>query len=943
MKLEIDFIDFFQRNTEAISTNRGFYYQYLSVLKKWVLNFVNGSEDKIYIEVENDIKEVGREYIFTQLKCYTSSFSLNSEEIKKTLFDFFILYLKYKNEKLDPVFYFTTNSSIKKNEKLLSRWVDKTMFHDDSDNSVFFKRIKKILINEIKKIKENKLKFAKENLELKKEINDKYNNIKCIIYNEEIVLNFTKTINWEFGEQTTEESIKNLREEIFSILENKKFKNRSVDTLFRVLLSEIYRCSQESEISNRCLNKIGLEKILSLNDKEVSERVNNKFILFIGVEMDNLKNEIQNLHKNIENINSEIKELNPKKIKKNLTLLPNINSNKIFGWEEEIKEAERILSENKVISIYNIGGFGKTTFIKKFLSIYYEQFKHIIWLSIEKSIQNEFVLNQILLSNLDLKLNKKNTLNQQFKFILNELNSIVGNNVIILDIQKDVDDIQSLNDILSLNNWKIIIISRNHFKSVVPYKLPNLKREESKKIFREHCTRIEIDELVFNDFLDYVSSNNLIVELVAKTIENSFDLTLEFFLESLKKQNLNQNIFKIDIELENKLIQIFDYILQKFTFDGLSASEKSYLKFLSLLPSTNIIIEDIVLICGKEFYESNKIEISNWINGLERKGFIEYEFGRKSIRIHKIIQDSVLYSIQKEKFFFPFAQYIIWLSHRLREGYNSPNKSLKYLKYAESILNSIKEEYRSVIYQPLLVLENEYLYLSNFFYIRENIEDYWKDLIKRTNNFVLKDDILLATMYNNLALSLNTFNDIENIIIYLKKSINIYNNNFESIVQENKLLVLITVLNNLIQAYIYSKDIKNAVKYFFEVLKIRKKYNFYRDSQVGVGYKILAQLYSITMDFDKSILFIEEAINYHNTIPAEDRNNGLLMNYYNQLSEYSLLKNDLNRAITYQEECIKIMEDLRIKNKQSLYMYEYLNKLYKASGRGNDIKSIYNT
>ncbi|WP_164875568.1 tetratricopeptide repeat protein [Apibacter sp. HY039] len=912
-------------------------------MKKWISNFVNGSEDEIYTEVENDIKEVGKEYRFTQLKCYTSSFSLNSEEIKKTLFDFFILYLKYKNEKLDPVFYFTTNSSIKKNEKLLSRWVDKTIFHDDSDKCVFFKRIKKILIDEIKKIKENKLKFIKENLELKKEINDKYNNIKYIIDNEEIVLNFTKTIHWGFGEQTTEESIKNLREEIFSILANKKFKNRSVDILFRVLLSEIYRCSQESEISNRCLNKIGLEKILSFNDEEVSERVNNKFILLMGVEIDDLKNEIQNLQKNIENINSEIKELKPKQIKKNLTLLPNIDSNKIFGWEEEIKEAERILSENKVIAIYNIGGFGKTTFVKKLLSLYYEQFKHIIWLSIEKSIQNEFVLNQILLSNLDLKLNKKNTLNQQFKFILNELNRIGGNNVLILDIQKDVDDPCSLNEILSLNNWKIIIISRNYFKSIVSYKLPNLKREESKKIFSEYCTRIEIDDLVFNDFLEYVSSNNLIVELVAKTIENSFDLTLEFFLESLKKQNLNQNIFKIDIELQNELIQIFDYILQKFTFEGLSTSEKSYLKFLSLLPSTNIIIKDIVLICGKEYYESNKIEISNWINGLERKGFIEYEDGRKSIRIHKIIQDSVLYSIQKEKFFFPFARYIIWLSHRLREGYNSPNKSFKYLKYAESILNSIKEEYRSEIYLPLLVLENEYLHLSSFFYIRENIEDYWKDLIKRTDNYVLKDDISLATMYNNLALSLNTFNDIENIIKYLKKSVYIYYGNLDSIVKENKLLVLITVLNNLSQAYIYSKDVKNALKYFVEVLKIREKYNFYRDSQVGVGYNILAELYSVTMDFDKSILLIEEAIKYHNMIPVEDRNDGLLMSYYNQLSKYSLLKDDLNRAITYQEECIKILEDLRIKNKQSLYMYEYLNKLYKASGREKDIKSIYNT
>lgn len=72
MDIDLDSIKIFKRNTDAIFTNRGFYYQYLSVLKKWVTNFVNDNDTPIYTEVENDIKEIGENYIFTQLKCYSS-------------------------------------------------------------------------------------------------------------------------------------------------------------------------------------------------------------------------------------------------------------------------------------------------------------------------------------------------------------------------------------------------------------------------------------------------------------------------------------------------------------------------------------------------------------------------------------------------------------------------------------------------------------------------------------------------------------------------------------------------------------------------------------------------------------------------------------------------------------------------------------------------------
>lgn len=941
MDIDLDSIKIFKRNTDAIFTNRGFYYQYLSVLKKWVTNFVNDNDTPIYTEVENDIKEIGENYIFTQLKCYSSEFSLNSKEIKSSIFDFFITYLKYRQDNIFPLFSFVTNSGIKKNEKLLGKWLNREVFNDCKDLELLKKKNREILKSESNKIRQSKLNHQNLSVDRKSEINSNYHIICSIFENDLLMEDFCKSISWEFGEQTTEEAIDKIKNEILTLLKDKAFDGRSTQIIFRLLLSEINRCSQETEESKRCVTNSDLQKLLELADVDIKNRIDFKFIHLIGVEIEELKDRVKNIETVQEKQGSEIKKLKPRNLENtDLTLIPYINNvENIIGWDNEIEEIFNILNQKNLTAIHNFGGVGKTTFIKKFLARYRNNYNNLIWLNIEKSLHSAFVLNDVLISNLDIYLDKEQTIEQQFNAILSEMDKYGNNNLLILDIQKNAENIVDLNKIVSLRNWKKIILSRNHYKSYNPQPLPYLQFEDAKKLFQLHCSQ-ENDDNIFREFMEYIDYNNLIIELVAKTIENSFDLTLEFIFGSLKKQNLNNESLKIDIEIseeDSKTIRIFDFLLQKFTIEGLENNEKYFLEYLSLLPSSNIIIEDLILICGKDYVESNKIYFVNVINSLERKGFIQYENGRNSIRVHKILQDAILYSIRdKNSAFFNSFHYIAWLTGRLSDGYNSPKESFRYLKYAESILNSIKEQYRESVYQPLLLLENEYLHLSSFFFIRENTTNLWKDLITRSENYLGREDVCLAAMYNNLALSLKHEKSIDEIISYLNKAVKIYYKNSGSY-KDGDLLMFVTVLNNLAQAYLFQNDFDNTIKAFSKVAALRKKHYFYSDAQIGVGYTILSEIYKKTKNFDKSESLIKEAIKYHNLIPLEKRNDFLLSSYYNKLSEYSLLKNNLQDALTYQQKCVEILESEEIQNAHISHMYQFLIDLCKVC---NDFDSV---
>jgi len=72
-------------NRDAAAVNRGFYYQYLNVLKKWIDNYISDNKADISTEVGDDIKEINGRIVFTQVKCYSSTFNLKSKEIHKAL------------------------------------------------------------------------------------------------------------------------------------------------------------------------------------------------------------------------------------------------------------------------------------------------------------------------------------------------------------------------------------------------------------------------------------------------------------------------------------------------------------------------------------------------------------------------------------------------------------------------------------------------------------------------------------------------------------------------------------------------------------------------------------------------------------------------------------------------------------------------------------------
>ncbi|MAU15939.1 MAG: hypothetical protein CMH46_10425 [Muricauda sp.] len=930
-----ELIDVFKINTEAIATNRGFYYQYLLVLKKWVHNFINNIELKTAVEVEDDITEFGNEIIFTQVKCYTSAFSLNSKEVKNALFNFYIIFLKYGGVKGPTAFCFSTNSKIAKREKLLASWIKDKGFEDKEILTQCVRKINEILLKEIKN-RRNKLLQRGIPEPDKLIINNASQTFKNSL-TEANILSFVKKIKWDFKDLTPENGVNTLTHEIHDLLADNKFNGRSPELLFKVLISEIYNKSQKENRKERELDGKQLEAIIDKTEEDLSGLVNDRIVKLFGIEMDELRANVESLIKSSDAHSKEILFLKDELRKssvdgiKYLNLVPDFSSLNIIGWDDFLHQVNSILVEKKMVSVYSEGGMGKTSFAKKYLQTF-DFYDHIIWVNAESSIPTSLLFDDVLLANINFfDSSGSEDMMNSYKRLLNHLNKIHGTNLIIVDIQETKKEVE---EILSLNltpNWHKLILTRSHLKTIPSERLPNLDFKLAKEVYMAYGNQDQMGTELLEDFFNAIDYNVLVIELVSKTIANSIDLSLSDFVDSLQQQALNKNQLQIDIDIRGSggSIQIFSYLLERFKLPMLDENEMNYLQFLAILPSNNIIIEDLILMNGIPYYEENKVHINNVTISLEKKGLITISDDRKRIDIHKMVREVINYN-QREQIS-PFVSnflFINWLTRRIEEGYYSPKNSFRYLKYADSILDTIKEEYRSSLYQPLILLENELFYAKRFYFGAKNHLPQLIDLARRAENFSSLNKNSLGVIYNNLGLCYAENDEDDLAVIYFNKAL-------ESYTRENKKTadLIITTLNNLSNIHLRNKDLSNAIKNFNMVQGLRKKYSLYNDQQLGMEFRILSRSYAIAGSFDEAIRLMESGVRLHKSIDDSHRNDFLLASYHNELSHLYLVIGKVDKAVENQEKGVEIIEGMGLTGSSYLLsMYRISENLYKYLG-----------
>ena len=888
-------LEHFAINRDAYAVNRGFYFQYLCVLKKWIEKFLSGEKTNLFTEVDEDIKEVGDKLVFTQVKCYSGKLSLESKEIRKTIFNFFYIYLAEKEKATEIQFVFETNTSVSPKEKLLNAWITELPNISDNIFSLILKKVSEILVRELsKRHKEQQKKFTNNLLEKEAQV-EKYNIFKSEI-NPVTVKNFVKTINWYFGDKAPEIAIYSMYSEIIELLKNEKFQGRPPIILLEVFLSEIYRCSQEKDKSKRVLNSQKIESILYLKDEELKPYINEKLITLLGVQFSDLWKQVEDIQKaqieqgfKLQEINNVINEkAQSANLAKYLTSLPHLNIDEVFGRIEDVQELLVLIKKNKHIAIKGLGGMGKSTLANFFTHKFEKNYEHIIWISANDNLMKAFLDNEYLVESLGLNRDLKEDAVKRFTRILRILNDVSGNGLMVIDDFKS--DADTLRKLKNLKSWQIIITTQAQLPDIVSFIIPKLSFEHAKQLYLKYVPLSQDSDEAFTKLFEEINYNILVLELAAKTISNSIDLNILAFVKYIREQQLDDVDLEIDIENNEdyETVRFFSQLQRIFNIAELNYEDQYDLGFFALLPSNGFQITELVEWYGKDFEKTNKVQFANLINKLHKIGWIERN--GDDVFMHKMLKESILYKNRKRKnAFVEYFQQLSWLAKRLHEGISSEaSKAIRFLKYGESILESIKEPYRFSVEQPLLIIENEVLTANNWLNLKDDLTTRWKDLIRRAESCLIFDVNSLGSMYNNYALELRRNGEVEKAIYFLEKGINTY--------EESQGQKIIVPLINLGNFYLEINDMEQFKNTFDKIMNIRKKYKIFDDVTISMQCNLLGIAFQNVEDNVTAIKYFNMAIKEHYLLPQNVRNDINVVIFRNNLAFNYLLNGEKENA-----------------------------------------------
>lgn len=264
-------LSIFSKDTDANEVVKGYEYQKLRTLENWLFNKVKAVDEIIYCEYEDDIFQrdinAGASK-FTQIKLYGSKpFSFKSEEITKSIANFFMLFVKgeYSFDTVQFVFETNTGIAAKRGDNdavLLKEWFDN---QDNIDAALLQKCVEKVKAIVTDYINEELPKAVKINkLEAEAAMID-FNALPASVWED-----FAKAIKWIFNDITPDEAVENVINSIKDYIKELPFPSieGKIDTVFTTLYYEVSVKMFQNEPENRCLTNQKIDSlILDLGDE----------------------------------------------------------------------------------------------------------------------------------------------------------------------------------------------------------------------------------------------------------------------------------------------------------------------------------------------------------------------------------------------------------------------------------------------------------------------------------------------------------------------------------------------------------------------------------------------------------------------------------------------------------------------------------------------------
>jgi len=330
--------------------------------------------------------------------------------------------------------------------------------------------------------------------------------------------------------------------------------------------------------------------------------------------------------------------------KHNLTTLPKSLTNKIprtsrdkiVGRESDLEKLHKNLFDNKQVVLVNgMGGIGKTTLAQVYVNEYWDEYKHVAWISqLSGDVKSDFLNTEGLLHNLSINSEGK-TPDVLFQEVISELNKIeTSPNLLVIDNADG--SLRDFHDYLpGQPAWHVLVTSRERIENFDLQKIGFLTEDEAVELFLKHYTigKISREEILI--LVNTVELHTLTIEILAKSAQLQ---RVEFNkLKTAITNDLRVNVLVTHHE-GDKIERITSYLCSIFRMSKLSNNETWLLKQFTCLPAEFHEYKLLKLLINPKACEKEDV-FSETLECLSSRGWLLKSSDGESFRMHHIIAE----------------------------------------------------------------------------------------------------------------------------------------------------------------------------------------------------------------------------------------------------------------------------------------------------------------
>lgn len=289
---------------------------------------------------------------------------------------------------------------------------------------------------------------------------------------------------------------------------------------------------------------------------------------------------------------------------------------------DEVNILKGELEAGNNILIYGEGGYGKTSLAMLLFELVKDDYCHLAWVNYENSLMDSLLNSLTIYENIERE--------ERIELICDFLRQQNKNTIIFLDnVDEQIQDDEYMHELEGCVGF--VITSRLTFiENFKGHHIESKPIEECRKIFEMYYNApCNIEEDVFNNFIEYIEQNILFIELIAKTARYA-EMSLNDYIKEIVTTGLAISEDEIYSSYDRKTDSLINRLKHLYTLQKMTVEEQEILEKFALTPNLYVPFQ------YREWAGIKKDKLVALIN----RGWIDKS--EDGYKMHPLIKESIV-------------------------------------------------------------------------------------------------------------------------------------------------------------------------------------------------------------------------------------------------------------------------------------------------------------